>query len=239
MEALEFDIEPISRAEWDGTPSAEALRFRKHYRSGNYVRPASSRSGKSGVKATLLELPICAIDGEGTTHKDGSHHYTDLRAVWGAGPDERMHVESASLSTEQCFEFLLALPEHHVYVGYGLSYDTNMWLRMLPYRVIDLLLDKGKALFKHYKLQWIERKFFRISRAGRSFTVYDVLANWQTTFVKALEAWRVGTPEQRAFVALMKEQRGELDKLPRAEVARYCDLECELLRDLCRSCRTP
>lgn len=234
MDALVFDIEPLSRAEWDGTPSDEALRFRKHYRSGRYKRSVSSKSGKSGVKAGLLELPICAIDGEGKTHKDGSHHYTLLAAAWGTEPDEHMRIESESLSTEQCFEFLLMLPEHHVYVGYGLSYDTNMWLRMLPYVVIDRLLDHGKALHKHFKLEWIERKFFRISRGGRSFTVYDVLANWQVTFVKALEAWRVGTPEEIEFVALMKAQRDKLDLLPPSDVERYCYLECDLLRVLCR-----
>lgn len=221
---------------WSATPTDGARRFRKHYASGRYTRPkTSSRVG--GEHESLLTLPICAVDGEGVTADDGMHHYINLNASWlplHAADLGRASVRAPSLTTEQCFDFLLSLPEHHTYVGYGLSYDTNMWCRMLPHKVINLLLDKGKAMYKHYRLQWVERKFFRISRAGRSFTVYDVLPNWQVSFVKALEAWNVGTPEERELVAQMKEQRGNFNAVDQSLIDEYCYLECDLLRVLCR-----
>lgn len=227
-----------TRIEWMETPNAHALRQRRYRQSDTYqALPREQRKGKnsqSGHKKTLLEQPICAIDGEGNTHSDGTHHYTDFRAVWGTKANERMSIQSESLTTEQCFEFLLALPPDHTYVGYGLSYDTNMWVRMLPYRTIDTLLDTGKAKFSNFQLHWIERKFFRITRCEQSFTIYDVLANWQTTFVAALKAWGVGTPEERELIEQMKEQRGNFAQVDKDEIARYCDLECELLRVLCR-----
>jgi hypothetical protein len=239
------DMQATRQFAWDVGDTDEAIRMRR-YRQGNAYANQSVqrtdarawRSGKSGKKDTLLELPICAVDGEGVTHANGTHHYVEFCAAWQGG---RYRITGESLSTAQCFEFLLSLPPGHVYVGYGLSYDTNMWVRMLPYAVIDALLDAGKAQWKPpgknaptYSLEWIERKFFRIASGGRSFTVYDVLANWQVTFVKALEAWNVGTPDERAFVAWMKDHRKELDKLAHDEVERYCFLECELLRALCR-----
>src|SRR5215831_1605398 len=230
---------------WDAKDTNAARRMREYRKGEAYAQRKEERaetfawrSGhhENGRHKRLLELPICGIDGEGVTHPNGTHHYIEFNAWW---PTGHHHIESESLSTAQCFEFLLSLPPGHVYVGYGLSYDTNMWVRMLPYVVIDELLDKGKAKYKPqggvtYNLQWIERKFFRISAGGKSFTVYDVLANWQVTFVKALEAWDIGTPEQRAFIAWMKEHRKELDTLPKEKVREYCYLECELLVALCR-----
>jgi len=109
-----------------------------------------------------------------------------------------------------------------------------MWVRMLPRKHINALLDNGKVFFKHFRLEWIERKYFRISRGNRSLTVYDVLPNWQTTFVKALEAWSVGTSEERLLVQMMKDQRGNFDAVADADIEAYCYLECDLLRLLCR-----
>jgi hypothetical protein len=179
----------------------------------------------------LLTQPICAIDGEGDTWADGSHHYALLAASW---PDGKHRIQSESLGGEQCLEFLLDLPEHHTYVGYGLSYDTNMWLRGLPRRVIDLLLDKGYAFWKGYKMRWIDRKFFRVAKGKRAVTVYDVIANWQVGFVAACKAWGIGTESELDLVQQMKEQRGNFNAVSDAEIESYCYLECDLLRALCR-----
>lgn len=222
---LPFDIDDSRTS--DGL-SDGARRFRKHFESGRYVRPLSSHKG---IRTTLLDKPICALDGEGKTRTRGNHDYTLMCAVW---PASRRRIERESLTPMECFDFLLSMPEDHTYVGYGLSYDTNMWCRGLPKVVKDELLDKGKARWRGYNIRWIERKFFSVSSQGRSITVYDVIANWQVTFVAALEAWNVGTPEQRAIVARMKAQRGNFDAVLDADIEQYCYLECELLIALCR-----
>lgn len=221
---LDFGDDVRDSSSLDAAPT----RFQRHYRSGNYTRPKSSRSG---VKATLLDMPICAIDGEGKTRRDGSHDYTLLAASWSDG---RHMIEAESITSEQCLQFLLDLPEHHTYVGFGLSYDTNMWIRGLPRKTLDQLLDKGYAFWKSYRLRWIERKLFTVRRGNRSTTVYDVLANWQVTFVKACESWGIGTSIELDLVRRMKEQRGSFDGVSDDLISDYCYLECDLLRQLCR-----
>lgn len=204
-------------------------------RDHRYNRSAKGRARnapfKGGIRATLLDQPICAIDGEGKTDPDtGVHHYTQLMATW---PTGRTHISGASLTSKQCLDFLLDLPEGHTVVGYGLSYDTNMWLRGLPHAEIDRLLDTGRSYWGGYKLNWIERKRFSVSKGGRSTIVYDTLANWQTTFVKALDAWHIGTQLESDYVRAMKEERGRFTQVSDDDIERYCYLECDLLRDLC------
>lgn len=222
-----LDTEEISIDDWNATPS----RFQRHYHSGNYRRSDSSRSGRSGVKATLLDQPLCAIDGEGKSRDDGSHHYTQFCASW---PSGRAMIESESLGATECLEFLLNLPEHHTYVGFGLSYDTNMWIRKLPRKVIDRLLDTGQAYWGNYRIRWIERKFFSVKRGKRAVTVYDVWANFQASFVAACKAWSVGTDAELDLVQRMKEQRGNFNDVDDRAISEYCYLECDLLRALCR-----
>src|SRR6516162_7500350 len=108
---------------WDQGDTDAAMRMRRYRQGATYAERKAERaaeqdwrsgaSGKSGHKPTLLELPICAIDGEGETHPNGTHHYIEFCAVWQGG---RHRIRSASLSTAECFEFLLALPPGHVYV---------------------------------------------------------------------------------------------------------------------------
>jgi len=199
---------------------------------------------KGGIRRGLLDKPLCAVDGEGVTRPDGSHHYTALCATW---PGGQRKLTGDSLTSKQCLDFLLDLPEEHTVVGYGLSYDTNMWLRGLPHREIDRLLDKGYTFWGGYELRWIERKRLSIKHNGRSVVIYDVLANWQTTFLKALLSWHIGDPLVLELVRVMKEERGNFASLSPELIAthgcasaadlieKYCFLECDLLRDLCRA----
>jgi DNA polymerase type B, organellar and viral len=206
-------------------PLTGAERFRRHYNSGRYKRPKSSHA------TPLLDKPICAIDGEGADDANHVHHYREFRAVW---PTGRAEITADSLTTQQCLDFIFKLPADHVIVIYGGSYDTNMWVRFLPHHVIDGLLD-GKTMHAcGYKIRWVERKYLTIRRKGQSRVVYDVLANFQRTFVATCKAWEIGTPEQLDFVAHMKNQRDHLGDIAPETVAEYNWLECELLAQLCR-----
>src|SRR6516162_9379495 len=109
------------------TPDWQHARHRanqdRYYYSDHYARSESSINRRH---PTLLDKPICAIDGEGANDATGKHHYRELRAVW---PDGRAEITADSLTTEQCLDFLLSLPKNHTIVIYGGSYDSNMWLR--------------------------------------------------------------------------------------------------------------
>ena len=226
---IEYDL--ISRDTFD--QQRDGMR---HARNQRYKPKRTNKRG--GNLPTLLELPICAVDGEGKTRLDGSHDYTTLCASW---PSGRAKKRASRLDFETCMEFLLRLPPGHCYVIYGGSYDTNMMLKYLPHDVQDWLLDRGDVGFMGYRLRWIERKFFSVRRGDQTRIIYDVLANFQIPFVKltpvgkgACEAWNVGTDEELRIVRAMKEQRGNFVDVDDDAIDAYCYLECDLLRQLCR-----
>jgi hypothetical protein len=134
------------------------------------------------------------------------------------------------------------LPDDHVYLGYGLSYDTNMWLRDVPTDVIDKLLDRGRWRYKQFDIEWVERKYMTIRAYGKTRTVYDVLAFFQVPFVSpdpaivkgACDAWLPEFAEEIAFVRVMKNLRGNFQNVPDEDIERYTYIECEMLERLMR-----
>lgn len=202
-------------------------------------RRSLAPKAKGGAHATLLDLPICAIDGEGKTRPNGRHDYTLLSAMW---PTGKRCIEGSKLSLEQCLDFILDLPDQHVYLGYGLSYDTNMWLLDMPNDAVDELLDTGQTRYKQYSIDWVERKYMTIRAYGKSRTVYDVLAFFQVPFVSpdpaivkgACDAWLPQFAADLDFVRLMKGLRGNFQNVPDDEIQRYTYIECDLLGQLMR-----
>jgi hypothetical protein len=207
------------------------------YRQNGSVR---SKASRSGIKPTLLDLPICGIDGEGKTRPNGRHDYTQFVAVSERG--ERYCIEAEHLVTERCLEFIMNLPDDHVYLGYGLSYDTNMWLRDVPNIIVDMLLDKGKWRYRQFELEWVERKYMTIRAYGKSRTVYDVLAFFQVPFVApnpetmrgACDAWLPEYTAEIELIRVMKDLRGKFQDVPDERIVEYTFTECEMLVRLMR-----
>lgn len=229
-----FDIDALM------TPLEPSHRTQRRERALAWYRThGRSHNSHKGIRATLLDLPICAIDGEGKTRPNGRHDYCLLCAAW---PTGRRCIEGHHLTTEQCFDFILDLPDDHVYLGYGLSYDTNMWLRDAPKDVVDRLLDTGEARYKGYRIEWVERKYMRIQARGKSRTVYDVLAFFQVPFVSpdpklvkgACDAWLPEFQEEIALIRTMKDLRGRFQDVPDERIEEYTYSECEMLMRLMR-----
>ena len=170
MSSHVYDIDALMQEDSDEASwtSARTSRHLRYYR-----KDARSKASHSGVRSTLLTKPICALDGEGKTRLNKRHDYCLICAVW---PTGRRCIQGHALTTEQCLDFVMDLPDDHVYLGYGLSYDTNMWLLGLPNGYIDKLLDEGKWRFRQYEIEWVERKYITIRAYGKVRTVYDVLA---------------------------------------------------------------
>jgi len=59
--------------------------------------------------------------------------------------------------------------------------------------------------------------------------VWDCFKFFATSFVQAIEAWSIGTPEQHARILAMKKKRGAFAAEKPADVKRYCREECHLL----------
>lgn len=143
---------------------------------------------------------------------------------------DRAILQSDGLSTAQCFDWLLELPKKHVIVCFGLNYDVNNWLKDISKPYLNALWRDGELYWKNYSLHWIPRKLFRIIDSnGRVVTVNEVWGFFQSSFVKALESWKIPVTTR---LTEGKSDRGtfELKELDRIE--KYCKEECHKLVEL-------
>ncbi len=65
--------------------------------------------------------------------------------------------------------------------------------------------------------------------------VWDCFKFFQCSFVKAIEQWKIGTPEQHARIKEMKAKRGAFDVEDPAKIEFYCQEECMLLAQMMRA----
>lgn len=191
--------------------------------------------------------PFVAFDGEGYTKPTGKHVYNLL----GSSSGNYIH-DADGLRTKTCFEFLMAeraANPNAVFVSFYFSYDVNMILTNLHRDSIEhlskhgfcILRDKGDSTGLFYKVEYMPKKFLRLSRGYKhgkkyksmlSMTIYDVWGFFQSSFVKALREFEIGDPDTLDFIESMKGQRSafELDELE--TIIEYNRLECELLTQL-------
>lgn len=188
------------------------------------------------------ERAIVAIDGEGYTLKSGAHRYTYM-----AASDEEglvAEVENrAGLTAKQVFRFICALPKGALLVGFSLGYDRTKWVETWPDAAVWRLMRpeerQGESgplpvSWEGFKVNLVStRMSVREKETGQRRTVWDVWRFFQSSFVKALERWKVGTEKERALIAREKARRGNFKAIGRREKA-YCQLECRLLACLVR-----
>lgn len=190
--------------------------------------------------------PVIALDGEGYTTKSGRHLYTYVAA---ATRDELISDLYAprGIKTRALFEWLLSLPgAPYRLVGFSLGYDRTKWLEDMPEHALYALLHPEERPGEYgpvaiscggYRINLVSSKFTigRLGREGKTKktgrTVWDVFRFYQTSFVKALEKWKVGTPEEIARIDKMKKKRGSFRAITARERA-YCQSECKLLARL-------
>ena len=89
----------------------------------------------------------------------------------------------------------------------------------------------GKQL--NLKLDWFNGSF-TVAHQKRSVKVWDCFKFFQSSFVKAIEAWKIGTKEQQERIAAMKKKRGEFAEEKPEDVRNYCREECFLLAQMMR-----
>lgn len=172
--------------------------------------------------------PFLAVDGEACEgeyvllHRSGNSPVTDLRP--------------GGLHTVACLEYLLSAPRPSIQVCFGLGYDVNNWLRDLPRPTLQQLWRTQTAYWNDYRIEWVPKCWFSVkSIDGRYAKVFEVFGFFQTSFVRALEQWKIGAP---AEIARMKAQRGTFRRSEIESVSRYCAGECELLAELMTQLRT-
>ena len=188
---------------------------------------------------------IIGIDGEGKGRRP--HRYTYLAAAdedgteWDvrAPPDER-------LSSVDALAFLVSLPDRALCVSFAFFYDITKILQDLPDEAIWYLLHEDKRAivvdgrivyravqWNGFRLNMMNRRF-TVQQGKKSITVWDVFAFFQGKFTSALKDWEVGTPEMRAEIERMKDQRATFDEMEDVEIEEYCRSECQNLAHLTR-----
>jgi len=199
---------------------------------------------------------IIFIDGEGSNEGDPilgfrknrlrrwvqKQNYSLLGATLESNNEYRCIVGQDNfrqLSTEQCLEFILALPPEDIIIGYGLTYDVEHWLRDLrgvrspryPTKMAPMeRLMKTQMVWWHgYRIHYIPNKIFSVSKykgnkkiSGRS--VYDTIGFFQTSFKNAIASWDIGTQEERDFIERMKLLRPDFGPIT-DEVKEYNHME--------------
>lgn len=171
--------------------------------------------------------PFVAIDGEGLDIR-GEHRYALMCASTGDSV-----CDLRGVPTYEALNFLLRQSRQEprpILVGFATGYDINMFLRDLTREQLQELWTTTEVNVtfgsRDYHLLWIPSKMFTVTTEGAEATLYDVFGFFQSSFVKALKEWKIGSPD---LIAQMKERRGKfvVEELP--EIARYCFEECRLL----------
>lgn len=193
--------------------------------------------------ATMAARAI-ALDGEGVSLDDGSHLYRYLAAATSDGTVLGELYNEAGISSAEALEFVAALPktdpDGQPYLGvfgYGLGYDITKWLERLGNKPLYELFHsddlKPKAKCGAIRLlligKCLEVVDVKAPKGLRRTRVWDIIKGFQSTFVKALQAWNVGTAEEWQRIEDMKKQRGNFKNVTWEKVTDYCKDECRLL----------
>ena len=208
--------------------------YHKKKSLGKQVRGKSKRS----------DWEFIAVDGEGSTDAEGTSIYQILSAYGRRGEQSIEALEG--LSTIACLEFLLGLPYRKQKIcvcGYGFTYDVcniikdvswSKLQRLTKDETIGIYIDRNhrykirciyKKSFEIWKMERIEKQW-RIIKYVR---VYDVIGFFQTSFLKAIEERKLGTPEENAIIEEFKARRGENLENDWQGWKRYNATECRLL----------
>jgi hypothetical protein len=188
------------------------------------------------------------IDGEGQGRED--HRYVLLAAADESG-ERKYFVEAepgGRLSTEQCLDFILSLPNKRSRIfAYAFNYDLTKILTDVDDRLLYILFrpelrfrtNKGKGMspraisWRGYRIN-LQATKFTVRRGKKTQVIWDIFKFFQSKFVGALKDWKVGEESMRARMSLMKDKRSEFDKESPEAVREYCFEECRYMAELAR-----
>jgi hypothetical protein len=197
------------------------------------------------VQKDNRETTFLGIDGEGQGRLD--HRYVFLGVATETG-DKKWGIRNQNgLTTVQCLDFILNLPDHTRLFAYSFNYDLTKILQDMPDEALYLLFRPelrqrvGKLAIKGPRaVRW---NGYRINLQGTKFSVakgrnhkiiWDIWKFYQSKFVGALKDWKVGSEEMLERMTLMKDKRAEFDKESPEAVEAYCYEECQYMAELAR-----
>lgn len=159
-----------------------------------------------------VRQPFRFWDGEGITH----HTCGDPEAkncgcqqsyvLFGVADDNGKppdtYITAWSLSTEDCFEFMIEQAEIYgptvINVSFAFSYDVNMIIKDLPIKVLARVVKSRPVWWKQYRIHWIPKKWLQLTKVWDddqgethhvSIRIFDVFSFFCSTFVSVLQTY--------------------------------------------------
>ena len=201
--------------------------------------------------------PFVGCDGEGAgTDRDGKQNYCLLRIG-----ERELYVSKGRLTTAACLDFICQSSRDVILAGFCIDYDVTQILRDVPARSIARLFaprppaEDGKQHYvsiwwRDYSIAYVPGKYLAVGRLVPSSAggtrqilkrhstrkIHDIGAIFQSSFLAALDAWNIGTPEERGLIGREKLRRSDFTRIGQRERS-YCELECRLLADLMEKVR--
>jgi hypothetical protein len=228
--------------------------LQKHDAKRN-ASPERRTTLNAGRRRRHLMRPMIGIDSEAVL-VDGRTRIVVMVAAGVEGGEFEprvLHRHGKPLAIIDMLEFLLDLPHEAVLCIFGLNFDANAllagiapahWPRILePARHRDgfvlpphwgdhsILFQPGQCLQLN-RLGPEDKNGRRHGIAGGCRTINEVSGFFKCDFVSACRQHGVGTDDELALVAEMKNLRGEADFVFGDRLIAYCRLESRLLAEL-------
>lgn len=229
-------------------PSKDKAAYASYMREYRAKRKAAGTPVKSGSttpernrarnRSGFRDIKFVAWDGEGVGQP--LNRYVIL------SNSERECIETfdgcLSKHPSRLFDFILSYARRNVvHLIYGGGYDFNMWILGLPDTNKRELMDKGFTFWENYRLEYVPRKCFtivrKVEKKRTKVTIWDTNGFFQSSFLKALKDWKVGTAAEHDRIASMKSSRQNFTMAEYAEIKEYNFVECELLSKLISNLR--
>lgn len=199
------------------------------------------------------------IDGEGQGKED--HRYVMLAY---ANEDRTLKdaIEappSGRLTTVQCLDFILSIPNYARPFAFAFNYDLTMMLRDLDNATLYRLMrpdlrrpppDSPRfgpvpVKWNGYEINFLSGRF-SVRKGKDRQVIWDIFKFFQSKFTSALEDWFKPDPKENIKgdprwgemgpvverMIAMKNQRGDFDKLTREQILDYCYDECAYMARL-------
>lgn len=144
------------------------------------------------------------------------------------------------LSSEECLDLILKVEEENkdaIHVSFSFGYDVNNIIKDLNMQCLILLKELGKCRWKGYTLEYIPRKWFRVSRKGISAQIFDTFLFFNCKFGKALRKYGIGDPESLDRIDSGKEERPRFTWANIEEIKNYWCTELVLGANLLSNLR--
>lgn len=216
----------------------------------DYMRQYRAAGRDNGrVRNRYLERDFVGCDGEGGDLDNGYHAYFMLRI----GENVITPVgRNVRLTTQECLDFICDQDPKVIHVGYFFDYDVAKILEDLPWEKLDRLVHREKRTglngmvfpvdYMDFQVDYLPRKEFKVRRVVRRtedetvwspwIVISDVGTFFQMSFLKAIQVWGVGTPEEHEQIRVGKLARASFSSADLENIGEYNALEIRLLQEL-------